>query len=120
MAIEQMMGTLTLARDIAHREHWRTKSYAQHVALGEFYDAITGLTDAFVEAYQGRYGVVYNFAIRDSKVATPIVSALEGILNEIEEYRYECVPKADTALQNMIDEIVGQFLTTLYKLKSLK
>ena len=120
MAIDKMIGILTLARDVAHREHWRTKSYAQHVALGEFYEAITELTDGFVEAYQGRYGVVYNFAIQDSKVATPIIPALESILGDIEEYRYECVPKTDTALHNMIDEIVGQFLTTLYKLKNLK
>lgn len=120
MAIEKMIGTLFLARDIAHREHLRTKSYAQHIALGEFYSSIIALADGFIEAYQGRYQVVYNFPIRESKVATPIVSALEGLLNEVEEYRYECVPKTDTALQNQIDEIVGQFLSTLYKLKNLK
>jgi hypothetical protein len=33
--------------------------------------------------------------------------------------RYEVVDKSDTSLQNIIDEIVGQYLSTLYKLKFL-
>jgi hypothetical protein len=33
--------------------------------------------------------------------------------------RYECCKKDDTPLQNIIDEIVGQYLSTLYKLKFL-
>jgi hypothetical protein len=33
--------------------------------------------------------------------------------------RYEVVSKTDTAIQNIIDEIVGLYLSTLYKLKFL-
>lgn len=120
MAIEKFVSTLMLARDVAHREHWRTKSYAQHMALGDFYDSITDLTDSFVEKYQGRHGVVANIPIRNSAVASPIIPAIKGMLAEIEEYRYDCVAKADTALQNLIDEIVGEFLQVIYKLENLK
>jgi hypothetical protein len=38
----------------------------------------------------------------------------------IEKYRYKCIPKEDTALQNIVDEIVGLFLSTIYKLENLK
>lgn len=120
MAVDKFITSLVLAADVARREHWRTKSYAQHVALGEFYDGITDLTDKFVETYQGRHGVVNNFGIQDSRSATPIIPMLEGLLGDIEEMRYEAVEKTDTPLQNIIDEIVGQFLHTLYKLKNLK
>ena len=40
-------------------------------------------------------------------------------LADIEEMRYKVVDKSDTALQNIIDEIVALYLSTIYKLKFL-
>ena len=34
----------------AHIHHWNTASYAQHQALGTFYDELSDLADSFVEA----------------------------------------------------------------------
>lgn len=34
----------------AHIHHWNTSSYAEHQALGEFYDKLSDLADTFVEA----------------------------------------------------------------------
>ena len=34
----------------AHVHHWNTESYAQHQALGTFYDELSDLADSFVEA----------------------------------------------------------------------
>jgi hypothetical protein len=48
-----------------------------------------------------------------------VVEFLENQLEEIEACRYEVVDEKDTPLQNIIDEIVGLYLTTLYKLKFL-
>ena len=48
-----------------------------------------------------------------------IIEFLEDSLAQIEEMRYKVVDKTDTALQNIIDEIVGLYLSTLYKLKNL-
>jgi hypothetical protein len=47
------------------------------------------------------------------------VEFLQGQLEEIEDSRYEVCPKTDTALQNLIDEIVALYLSTLYKLRFL-
>jgi hypothetical protein len=44
---------------------------------------------------------------------------LEDSLKQIEEGRYEICDKTDTALQQLIDNIVEIYLRTLYKLKSL-
>ena len=38
--MEQLISLFFLARDIAHKEHLRTDSYARHMALGSFYDDI--------------------------------------------------------------------------------
>lgn len=118
--MEKFIGTLLLARDVAHREHWRTTSHAQHLALEAFYDNLLDLTDGLVEKYQGRHGVMSTIPIKASAVVAPIIPALKGMLGEIEDTRYDVVPKTDTALHNIIDEIVGEFLHVIYKLERLK
>ena len=47
--MEKLISLLFLARDLAHREHLRTDSFAQHMALGEFYDEIIDNADAIAE-----------------------------------------------------------------------
>ena len=56
--IEELIAKVFAAREAAHLEHWRTKSYAQHQALGEFYDTIIDQIDELVECYQGNFGLI--------------------------------------------------------------
>ena len=58
--IEQLISRVFYARNLAHFDHWRTKSYAQHKALGKFYDEIIEALDALVEAHQGLNGLIGN------------------------------------------------------------
>jgi len=44
---------------------------------------------------------------------------LEGQVKDIEEMRYKVVDKDCTPLQNIIDEILALYYSTLYKLKFL-
>lgn len=119
--IAQFIAILFLSRDIAHREHLRTKSYAQHMALGSFYESIIDLADSFAEMYQGRHGIVQVIPqLNDDEQDQEPVQLLKKYLALIEKTRYTAVEKADSALQNKIDEIVGQFLSTIYKLENLK
>ena len=119
--INQFVGVLLLARDVAHREHWKIKSYAQHVALNEFYDDVLSATDSFVEKYQGRKGIIEGIPILgDSNMSGLPVEKLKRLLKTIEESRYDVVDKSDTALQNEIDSIVNVFLEAIYKLENLK
>ena len=112
------VGTLFLARDVAHSVHLSTRSFAKHSALNTFYDEVVELADNFAEAYQGRHGLIGPIT-RMSANSTNIVAFLEESLADIEEMRYKVCEKTDTALQNIIDEIVGLYLSTLYKLKFL-
>jgi hypothetical protein len=54
-----------------------------------------------------------------AKKTTNITEFLEASLKEIEDGRYSVCEKSDTPIQNIIDEIVGLYLSTLYKLKFL-
>lgn len=119
MSCADFIGTLFLARDVTHSVHLNTKSYAKHVALNEFYDAIVDLADKFAEAYQGRHGLIGPISLMSAKKNSDVIDFLKDSLADIEEMRYKVCDKSDTALQNIIDEIVGQYLSTLYKLRFL-
>ena len=119
MKCADFIGTLFLARDVAHSVHLNTRSFAKHSALNEFYNNIVELADKLAESYQGRHGLIGPISLMSTKKTSNIVEFLEGSLSGIEKSRYEVFEKTDTALQNTIDEIVDLYLSTLYKLKFL-
>ena len=119
MSCADFVGTLFLARDVAHSVHLNTRSFAKHMALNEFYDAIVDLADKFAEAYQGRHGMIGPITLMSAKKTGNILEFLQDSLADIERMRYEVCEKSDSPLQNIIDEIVGQYLSSIYKLKFL-
>jgi Family of unknown function (DUF5856) len=70
--MEEIIGILFYARTIAHLEHLRTKSYAQHVALNTFYDEVVDLADKLSEAYQGCEGIMKDIPIFGKALSDPI------------------------------------------------
>ena len=119
MSCADFIGTLFLARDVAHSVHLNTRNYAKHKALKGFYEGVVDLADTLAEAYQGRHGLIGPISLMSAKKTNNILEFLEGQLADIEEMRYKVVDKSDTALQNIIDEIVALYLSTIYKLKFL-
>ena len=115
----QFLGTLFMARDVAHSVHLNTRSFSKHMALNTFYDEIIDHADKFAEAYQGRHGLIGPISLMSPKKTTNIIEFLESSLAEVEEMRYKVAKKEDTSLQQLIDNIVELYLTTLYKLKFL-
>ena len=119
MSCADFIGTLFLARDVAHSTHLNTRSFSKHSALNTFYDEIIELADKFAEAYQGKYGLIGPISLMSAKKTNNIVEFLEGQVDELEEMRYKVVDKDCTPIQNIIDEIFGLYYATLYKLKFL-
>ena len=117
MSCADLIGHLFLARDVTHSVHLNTRSYAKHKALGKFYPAVVDLADTLAEAYQGRYGLIGPITLHSAKKTNNVVEFLEDSLEEVRKERKEY--SEDTALQNIIDEIEGLYLSTLYKLKFL-
>ena len=119
MKCADFVGALFLARDVAHSVHLNTRSFSKHSALNSFYDEVIELADKFAEAYQGRHGLNGPISLMSAKKTTNRIECLEDALADNVKMRYEVCDKTDTALQNIIDEIVGLYLSTLYKLKFL-
>ena len=53
--IEDLIARVFCTRNCAHLAHWASDSYAEHEALGSFYEDIIDILDNFVEVYQGNY-----------------------------------------------------------------
>ena len=118
--IARLIAILFLSREIAHRDHLKTRSFSEHMALNIFYDEIIELADDLTEMYQGRHGIIESIPMLKSVPTNDPANDLQEQLDVIENVRYTAVDKTDTAIQNKIDEIVGLFLSTLYKLRNLK
>jgi hypothetical protein len=113
------VGILFLARDVTHSVHLNTRSYSKHKALQKFYESIIDLADSFAEAYQGRHGLMGPISLQSAKKTTNIIDFLQNQLEEIENDRYKICEESDSAIQNLIDEIIALYLSTLYKLRFL-
>jgi uncharacterized protein Yka (UPF0111/DUF47 family) len=98
-------------RNAAHREHWATKNGEQHRALGEFYDGVISGLDKYVEAYQGVFGTV--------EKSKDVTERIRKELIWLSENR-SMISKEIPALENIIDELCGMYMTTLYKLENLR
>jgi len=105
------------ARTAAHVFHLRSRSFAEHKALNDFYDDIVDLVDSFAEVYQGEHGLL----ALDGAYAPGMnpKAMLAGLAAWIAENRDKVCPRSDTHIQNIIDEIVALINETLYKLKFL-
>ena len=119
MTCEVFIGRLFLARDVTHSTHLNTRSFAKHKALQKFYEGVIPLADTFAEAYQGKYGLIGPITLHSAEKTNNVLEFLEDSLDKVEALRYKVCDRSDTAIQNIIDEIVGLYLKTLYKLRFL-
>lgn len=112
--VQQFIALLFLSRDVSHKAHLNTDSYAEHMALGGFYEGIITLADSFAEAWMGRNGKRIG-DLPDLKNPKGDISKILKVHLEIIEETRDFVGN-DTSLNNIIDEIVALYLSTLYKL----
>lgn len=117
--VEEFIHRIFCSRNAAHLAHWATGSYSQHKALGRFYDEVIDLTDKFVEAYMGASGEkISPFEIPALPKTKDITKYLSGEVGWINENRDDIASEIP-ALENILDEIVALYLSTIYKLKQL-
>jgi hypothetical protein len=103
----------------AHILHLTTLSYSEHKALETFYTEIGDHVDDFVEAFQGKYGLLHDFT-NDYELPTTPLDYLTYLKDEVETLRHSGNFPQDSELQNITDEIASLIDSTLYKLRFLK
>ena len=121
--MEDMISTLLHSRSQTHIFHWQTKSqssYAEHMALGGYYDGIGDLLDGIVESYQGKYDIITGYKsmdVEDYKSTEQLISYFKELDDNIEKNRKSV---KESYIQNQIDTIQELIYSTLYKLRFLK
>ena len=121
--VVDMIATLLQSRSQAHIFHWQTKSqssFAEHMALGTYYDEIVELIDGIVESYQGKYEIITGYKtveMVDYKSTEQLISYFRDLDNNIEKNRKGI---KESYIQNQIDGVQELIFSTLYKLRFLK
>ena len=110
----RLVALLMHSRDQAHVYHLLTKSYAQHKALGKYYEKITELFDDYSEAYMGRYGRFRAFSINSRVNKDPRKAAL--YFRQLNTKIRMLKTPSDSYLRNILDEIRALIRKTQYML----
>lgn len=116
--IEELIAKTFASRNTAHLAHWRTKSYAEHVALGDFYDGVIDIVDDLVECYQGNFGIIGEVPDVEQAHNGDCCKLLSADVAWIAKNRSK-IAKNVASLENIVDELTGLYLKTLYKLENL-
>lgn len=116
--IEELAAKVFATRNAAHIAHWASKSYSQHTALGEFYDALIDKIDAIVEVYQGAHGLIGEVNTESVKPRT-ITEHIAEEAQWIEDNRDD-IADGCKAVENLIDDLTSCYLQTYYKLTNLR
>lgn len=116
--MEDLISVLLHSATQVHVFHLQTKSFAEHKALNEYYDAIPDLADTLAEAYQGKYGILKykNVSkIEQYESKEQVIEYFNKILKFIENTR----PIKEAFIDNIVQEVESLIYSTLYKLKYL-
>lgn len=117
---EQLASLLLTSGLQVHVFHLQTKSFAEHMALGTFYDEIVDLSDALIEDFQGQYGVLQkyeSFIIKSYVDKNTTLAYFDNLKSNVQKLR--TTVSEDSNLQNQIDNIITLINSTVYKIKNL-
>jgi len=121
--LKEMVSKLFHSETQVHMFHLQTKSqssFAEHMALGGYYDEIGDKLDSLIESYQGKYDIVKgykSYPFDDYKSAEQLISYFKELVDMVGTNRKSI---KESYLQNQIDGIEELIYSTLYKLRNLK
>lgn len=121
--VAEFVDCILTGAAIVHKMHLRETgpgSYAAHKALNKLYDELPEHADAIAETYQGYHQVLLpqvDTVDQTEYLAMKHVEYVKYLLDYVEKER-GCFGEV-SAIQNLVDELVGTIAQTLYKLKFL-
>lgn len=115
--INELISRVFALRDCAHLTHWSTKSYAEHEALGDFYEALIDKIDGIIETHQGISGLVKGVKLQH--YSKPTLQCMMDDLLWINE-NADKISQNISPLRNMLDDLMALYASTIYKLENLK
>jgi hypothetical protein len=123
--MEQLASLLLHSRTQAHSFHLGQRgvgSLSAHLALGAYYDAIGGMVDGLVEAYQGQYGLIKLQPVSGLDTNNDlknVIAYFDKLIQAVAKLRQDKKLQMSW-LQNDIDTVVTLLYSTKYKLVNLQ
>lgn len=118
MTIEELFGTLQMSVVATWRKHLRSAKYGKHEALDEFYKEMPEKVDALIEGWMGangkKVGAFQNVLSSSNLNTLKYLQELKRVCKE----GYSLMGDNDE-LKGLMDDIVNQINSTLYKVKEL-
>ena len=117
MTTEEIAGKLAFFHEQIHIIHWQTKNYAEHIALGEFYEFLQSFKDDVVEklmGYTGKRIQTMKIELIDNKadaltVTNNIIAFATELMNHGESNKF-------WDISNMAQDLSGKAAHTKYLL----
>lgn len=116
--IGELIARVFNTRSLIHFAHWHTKSFSQHMALGDLYDSIVEDIDEIVEVYQGKFGLIEDLHTEGATLPKDICKHVKDEADWVENNRM-FISKGETSIENLIDTLVGHMHKAVYKLENL-
>lgn len=116
--IEEFVARVFQTRNAVHLAHWATPSYAEHMALGGFYEDLIAKVDHVVEMYQGAFGKIEKPPMNRPQVISDLLAHIKAEAKWLESNRGK-ISEGVSAIENAIDDLTGSYLKTFYKLSNL-
>lgn len=117
LTLEGVAAKFSFFYEQTHLLHWQTTSYAEHVALGSFYDKLVDFKDEIVEKLMGYTGTrVKAFkieSISDTMDCKRLVADVATFAKQIEEWAEE---HEYCDIENIAQSLSGEAAKTLYLL----
>lgn len=115
--IEELISRVFATRNAVHVAHWKETSGWRHKVLGKFYEVLIDKTDTLVEAHMGAYGVINDVKSINAdykNIAKHIADEAKWI-----DANRDKIAQGVRAIENLLDDLVDEYLTTHYKLTNL-
>jgi hypothetical protein len=117
-AYGQFFAGMLAIRAQAHLFHWQTKSYAKHIAFGDFYDAYLILVDKLAESLMAKQErpVVGKATIEMVDYSDEAINLFLSEAYNLFQGPGEEICGQDSELKNILDEIIAEINKLKYLL----
>lgn len=119
--MSNLLTQLMVARNVAHMWHWKVKSFALHMALGELYEGLTEMMDELAEIYMGLAGQDAFHVDISRPNGFSEQDPLEFV-NQLHEFLHDAHDKIpqDGFIVNKFEELQAMVSKVKYKVENLK
>ena len=99
--------------------HWQTNLHSRHVASDKFLTKFSGVLDNIIEAYQGKYGVIYLKEKKSINIENVPDNKIIEFMEQMRKYLVDIAPKIfnkeeNGDLFNLRDEILENIDIAIY------